>query len=93
MFHRLRSSYDPTHLQPWAGYDGGRALSYHDAVSILKGEQSAGGDGGGLSDSDRAPSMFWNAPAAEHFMSYLGRDGEQHIANYPTLAFIQVGGV
>ena len=75
---------------PWAGYEGGRALSYNDAVSILKGEHSGAinhSDGRG----DSAANILWHAASAEHFMSYTGVDGEQHLATYPTLAFIQVG--
>eukprot|EP00904_Undaria_pinnatifida_P009081 jgi/Undpi1/5302/HiC_scaffold_2.g00583.m1 len=73
---------------PFYGYEGGRALSYNDAVSILKGEHSGAinhSDGRG----DSAANILWHAASAEHFMSYTGVDGEQHLATYPTLAFIQ----
>lgn len=66
-------------------------MNYHDALSVLAGERAAAHDTEGDTEgSGVPPSVKWDPVSREHMISYQGRDMMEHLATYPTLAFIQV---
>lgn len=73
------------------GYDNGRATTSSDVVSLFTAEQQR--DSGRAAREISLISLDWDPVWREHVMSYRERSGNaihEHLATYPTLAFIQV---
>eukprot|EP00752_Nemacystus_decipiens_P006333 g5709.t1 len=75
---------------PFYGYDNGRATTSRDVLSLFAAEQQRVS---GVTGGDISPiSLDWDPAWREHIMSYRGRGGnaiDDHLATFPTLAFIQ----
>lgn len=84
------------------GYDNGRAITSNDVVSILEADKHQGGGeyrgSVGGDEGSSSPTLEWHPLWKEHVISYRGGQDEiggreeqqQHVATFPTLAFIQV---
>lgn len=79
------------HLLHDAGYDNGRAITSSDVVSLLTADQQRSS---GRADTQTSPiSLEWDPVWREHVVSYRERRGNavhEHLATFPTLAFIKV---
>ncbi|CAN0548559.1 unnamed protein product, partial [Ectocarpus sp. 12 AP-2014] len=65
---------------PFYGYDNGRAITSGDVVSLLTGGNAL------------PAGLEWDSEWREHILSYRERRAEgiqEHVATFPTLAFIQ----
>lgn len=75
----------------YTGYDNGRATTSNDVISLFTAEQQRDS---GRADREVSPISFdWDPVWREHVMSYRDRGGDgihEHLATYPTLAFMQV---
>eukprot|EP00903_Cladosiphon_okamuranus_P014929 g13822.t1 len=77
---------------PFYGYDNGRATTSSDIVSLFAAEQPRDS---GVTGREVSPiSLEWDPVWREHVMSYRERGGNgnamhDHVATFPTLAFIQ----
>lgn len=75
----------------YTGYDNGRAITSNDVISLFTAEQQRDS---GKADREVSPISFdWDPVWREHVMSYRDRGGDgihEHLATYPTLAFMQV---
>lgn len=76
------------------GYDNGRAITSNDMVSLLTAEQQEQRRGGSVREVSPI-FVDWDPLWREHIMSYRrqhdgGRSSTEHVATFPTLAFVQV---
>ncbi|CAN0403194.1 unnamed protein product [Pylaiella littoralis] len=78
---------------PFYGYDNGRAITSNDMVSLLTAEQQEQRRGGSVREVSPI-FVDWDPLWREHIMSYRrqhdgGRSSTEHVATFPTLAFVQ----